>query len=58
MFVMVRMRVHEHMGLPEGFEVRYPAWNSLCSPMHISLALVSGMKIGYLSWNAGGRTLR
>lgn len=50
MFVMVRMRVHEHMELPEDFEVDCSPWDTVRSPLTVSSVLVMGLAVAYMSW--------
>ena len=51
MFGMVRMRVHEGMGLlPESFELGYSPWDNLGSPPDVSSMLMLRLSIIYLSW--------
>ena len=57
MFVMVRVRAHEHMELLVGFEVDCLPWGNLHSPWHVSSVLVWGLAIAYLAWYVGVRTL-
>ena len=49
-FEMVRKRMHEHMELPEGFEVGCSPWDSSRSPLDVSPDFVLGLAIAYLNW--------
>lgn len=47
MFVMVRMRVHEHMELPEDFEVDCSPWDTVRSHELVSRSVDHRVAAGF-----------